>query len=229
MASEYRRAALFLLAVCVVIGGMYWGFPRLISAASGPEDAVMAALKKTETDGLGLEVPGRSVRLVAQRHSFDRITVSVEKSADAAVAFATLDFNGTLGEITVSSLGRERIPFRRDRDGWKPAGSYAPELVAVVVTLEARRQALASGNLGELASLNGGADFSNSQPALSAFLETNTRRYRARAWFIRLDRDEFIVTEQYEDDRDQAREKMATRRLRLYRREGKLLFRDGLM
>jgi hypothetical protein len=174
--------------------------PGVLGLAAGPEPEIITALKRTERDGLSLSLPGIAAPLTSREHHFARITVRVEPGGRRAEALATLDFLGTLGDTDVSSLGVEVVPFvLRNRD-WVPEGLAAPRLAAVVSALEARRRALEKGDTAALERLvapAGEAGVGAGAPELEALLALERRRYRAGAWFIRLERDDAKITEHW--------------------------------
>ncbi len=171
--------------------------PRLLGVAAGPEVEIITALKTTEREGLSLTLPGVEEPLTSREHHFARITVDVEPGGERAVAWATLDFDGTLGRTEVSSLGVERVPFVL-RDGeWVPEGQLAPRLAAVVGALESRRAALEAGTLPTLQALLAREAAPPGGPELEGVLALRDRRYKAEGWFLRLERDEAVATERW--------------------------------
>ncbi|XXF79863.1 hypothetical protein P2318_08955 [Myxococcaceae bacterium GXIMD 01537] len=172
--------------------------PRFLGLAAGPELEIITALKRTERDGLSLTLPGSREPLTSREHHFARITVDVEPGGRRATASATLDFTGALGGTEVSSLGVERVPFvLRDGD-WEPETQAAPRLAAVVAALEARRRALEGGELEALLAL-GAQDAARPEgPELEQLLRLRPRRYRAEAWYLRLERDGASATERWQ-------------------------------
>jgi hypothetical protein len=209
--------------------------PRLLGAAAGPEAEIITALKSTERQGLELALPGVRERLVAREHHFARITVNVEPGGQRAVAWATLDFTGRLGRTEVGSLGVERVPFVFRERTWVPEGLPAPQLAAVVGRLEARRRALEAGSVQGLEALRAPgavADGGAEAEELEKVLSLQRRRYQAEAWYLRLERDEVVVSETWRlegvlpsrpvDERGQ-------RRLSLIRSGEEFLFSPGLM
>ncbi len=188
-------AALALAMTLAVLG------PRVLGLAAGPEVEIITALKRTERNGLSLALPATPTPLTSREHRFALITVRVEPGGKRAEALATLDFTGTLGDTQVSSLGVERVPFiLRDGD-WVPEGLAAPRLAAAVAALEARRRALDTGDPAALTRLagpvDGGGRVEEGAPALELVLALERRRYRAEAWYLRLERDEARVTEHW--------------------------------
>jgi hypothetical protein len=185
-------AALALALVLAVLG------PRFLGAAAGPEAAIITVLKRTERDGLELALPGVGAPLTSSKHHFSRITVRIEPGAERAEAWATLDFTGRMGPTEVSSLGVERVPFVRRQGEWVPEGLAAPRLAAVVGALEARRRALEAGDRSALRALvEAGEDGGEGGAAVEEVLALRKRRYRAQAWYIRLERDDAVASEHW--------------------------------
>lgn len=172
--------------------------PRFLGFAAGPEAEIITALKRTESEGLELRIAGTGAPLVSREHHFARITVDVEPGGQRAAAFATLDFNGTLGDTSVSSLGVERVPFVFKDGSWEPETQAAPRLVAAVTALEARRRALDAGDREALKLLAGPEAAEPGGPELEQLLRLQKRRYRAEAWYLRLERDDAVATERWQ-------------------------------
>jgi hypothetical protein len=198
--SRLGGILIFTLALGLTLAMMG---PRLLGKAAGPETEVITFLKGTEQDGLSLSLAGIPTPLTAKQHRFALITVRPEPGAQRAEALATLDFTGTLGTTQVSSLGVERVPFILKNGEWVPEGQWVPRLAAVVTALEARRQALEAGDtaalarLGALAAGDGGVPVQVGGPELEALLALKQRRYRVEAWYLRLERDEAVVSEHW--------------------------------
>jgi len=177
--------------------------PRLLGKAAGPEIEIITFLKGTEQDKLSLSLAGLPTPLTARTHRFALITVRPEPGAQRAEALATLDFTGTLGATKVSSLGVERVPFILKNGEWVPEGQVVPRLAAVVRALEARRQALEAGDLDALGRLaapalgDGGGTVEVGGAELDALRALQQRRYRVDAWYVRLERDEAVVSEHW--------------------------------
>lgn len=233
MTREGARAVGFLAAVAAVASVLVVFGPRLLGAAGGPETEILTTLKATEKDGLSLPVAGVAAPLKSERHVFDRIVVDVEHDGVHAKASSTLDFDGTLGEVKVSSLGLEVTPFVRQDGDWTMPKGPAPRLVGAIEALERRRRALEGGEEGVLRALSGedGGDLPI-DPRLSLLLTMTHRRYEVKAWYLRSDREEIIVSEEYRltgDTKDRPIDEERTHRLVLEVRDGKFLFVDGLM
>ncbi|WP_224243387.1 hypothetical protein [Hyalangium gracile] len=216
--------------------------PRTLGLAAGPEPEIITELKSLEREGLELTLPGLPAPLTSRQAYFDRITVRVEPGGQRAEALATLDFTGSVGDTEVSSLGVEQVPFVLQSGSWSPAGAVAPRLAAVVVALEARRRALDAGDAEALARLTapsdgdagGGGDGGSvrvGEPDLETVLALKRRRYRADAWFIRLERDEALVTEHWHLEGDlpsRPVNQQGEGRLILVRRGEEFLFSSAL-
>lgn len=228
--SPAARSALGAFLAVVALGALAGVLlPRLLGLASGPEGEIITLLKRVEHDGLQLEVAGSSARLRSEKLSFDRIGVTVLPKGQQAQVTATLDFTGWLGETQVSSVGLERIRFQYQDFSWKPAEGYAPRLLSAVSLLELRRRALEKGELGRLSSLGGEGERS---PELAQLLSLEQRRYRALGWFIRSEREEVLVREEYRllgSLPQRPLDEVGARRLRLIEREGKFIFSGGIM
>lgn len=191
MRGEWLRAFGFFFVVAFLGLVAYAVLPKLLGVASGPEGEILTLIKSEESKGLQFPIPGRSSPLRSTTAYFDRITITVAPDGKSAEAVATLDFNGVLHETRVSSLGYEKLRFVRTGFSWEVLGSYAPRLSRIVKALEARRMGLESG---DLARLNIPTDASVPEE-LAQLLALGDRRYEARAWYIRTDRDEVLVTE----------------------------------
>ena len=242
MEPRARRAALLIAAAALAL---LLASPRLLSLSAGPRAEILTALKAMEHRGLRLQVPGAPSPLRSRALHFSRLSVSPGEGRAVALAHATLDFDGSLGTTTVSSLGVEQVPFAPTDAGlgaarWLPLGSAAPRLVAVVAALEARRQALEAGDLKRLAALEGRGGPGAASPsargaaaeALAQVLAVGERAYRVEAWYLRLERDAATVGERWRltgvgpaGPVDQRGE----RRLRLERRGEEFFFSPGLM
>jgi hypothetical protein len=229
--SEGRKALLFFAGVTALaaVGGLL--ATRLLRFAAGPEAEILTALKRMERAPLRLEVPGVREPLVSSRLVYERIVVDVDPEGGHARATATLDFVGRLGSTEVSSLGLERIGWRRADGEWVAPDGFAPRLAKVVGALERRRRALEGGDSAALTGLAEG-DGPAIDPELDRMLEISGRQYRAVAWYIRSEREEVLVTEEYRllgRTRDRPVDESGARRLVLHERRGEFLFSAGLM
>ena len=233
--EDWSRLGGVLIAMLAAVGALALLTPRLLGVAAGPEVEILIALKRTEQDGLRLDVPGVGTPLTSQQHHFARITVNIEPGGRRAVAWATLDFTGKLGHTEVSSLGVERVPFVVREGQWVPEGLAAPRLAAVVRALEARRQALEAGNREALRGLwasGAQADVGAGEAELMKLLELQRRRYRADAWYLRLERDEAVASEQWRLEGElpsRPVDERGQRRLSLIRNGEEFFFSPGLM
>ncbi|MBI3181546.1 MAG: hypothetical protein HYZ28_05345 [Myxococcales bacterium] len=205
--------------------------PRLLGIAAGPEAEIITALKKAEAAGFELELPEIGAKLRSRKARFDRISVTFDPAAKAALATATLDFEGALGPTEVSSLGLERIPFLRTGYQWAPEQGLAPRLSAAVEALERRRRALESGDASALAALCAGGD-SGVVESAEEVLRLRRRSYRSLAWFIRSEREEVVVREEYRlqgDTPDRPVDRPGAVRLLLQSNGREFFFSGGLM
>ncbi len=217
------------LAVALVATLAWVGLPRLLGTAAGPDVELITQLKKAEQEGLELKVLGGS--LTGKRVHYQRMTVSLEPGGRRATVLSTLDFTGELNGTEVSSLGVEKIVFGYDGTAWKPESNLAPRLVAVVTALESRRRALESGDRGTLQRLARAFDAGLGKEA-DEWLALLERKVRIDAWFIRLDRDQVQVSEQYRMEgfgADRPFHSSGPRRLDLQAAGGQFFFPNGLM
>lgn len=229
--DAWSRLGGVLIALLAAAAAMVVLVPRWLGVATGPEVEIITWLKSTERDGLSLAVPGVVEPLTSREHHFARITVNVEPGGERAVAWATLDLKGRLGATEVSSLGVERVPFVRRGGEWMPEGLAAPRLAAAVRALELRRRALEAGNREALAALLApGA--SGGEAELARLLELQRRRYRAEGWYLRLERDDAMVTEAWRMEGQlpsRPVDEKGQRRLSLVRSGEEFFFSPGLM
>ncbi|WNG29046.1 hypothetical protein F0U62_37425 [Cystobacter fuscus] len=232
--EDWSRAGGVIIALLAAGVSVLVLMPRMLGLATGPEVEVITWLKRTESDGLTLRVPGVAEPLQGQVHHFARITVDVAPGGERAVAWATLDFKGRLGRTEVSSLGVERVPFVRRSREWVPENLAAPRLAAVVGVLEARRRALEAGEPEALRSLllpGAPADVGGGEE-LERILSLSKRRYRVEAWYVRLERDDALASELWRLEGDlpsQPVDDKGQRQLSLIRREEEFFFSPGLM
>jgi len=204
--------------------------PIILDAAAGPDAALQSILQNAESAGLTIEIPGSPVPLRSSRVHFDRVSTHFEDVGQAAQARSTLDFEGRLGSIEVSSLGVERTPFERQGSGWRPSSGLAPRLAAVVGALQARRRALEKADAEALAHLAVSAEVGR------AVREGDILRrvasgpaYRPSAWYIRLERDTALVTEWYEISAGSSAPQRGKKRLTLELRGSQFLFSGSLL
>lgn len=216
------------LALTLVVGVG----PRMLGLAAGPEAEIITVLKRLEKEGFSLTLPGAAAPLTSRDLHYQHLSVRLAPGAQRAEVLATLDFTGSLGDTEVSSLGVEQVPFVLRDGSWVPEGRAAPRLAAVVAALEARRQALEAGKLEDLVPLSlpgreDGGPLGGGEPDLETVLALEKRRYRAEAWFIRLERDEAVATEHWFLEGDLPSQPVArqgARRLNLLRRGEEFLF-----
>jgi hypothetical protein len=230
VSAQGRKALLFFVGLAALAAVGAGAAKRLLRFAAGPEAEILTALKQTEGASLRLDVEGAPEPLVSSRHAFDRVVVDVDPDGEAARVAATLDFEGRLGSTTVSSLGLERIRWRRADGEWIAPDGLAPLLSRVVGALERRRRALEGGDSAALAALLDGGG-SAAEPDLQRVREVSAREYRAVAWYIRTERDEVLVTEEYRllgQRGDRAVDESGARQLVLHERRGQFLFSGGL-
>jgi hypothetical protein len=199
-----KWVSLAIAAAALAVGGLLVAY-RLIGVAAGPEAELIALLRQTERDGLRLSIPGTNAPLVSRSHHFDRFSVRLGPNGDTAEVACTLDFTGKLDATEVSSVGLERAAFEY-RDGrWWPVSGIAPRLTEVLSALELRRQSVEKRSEGE---------------------------YQAAAWFIRLEREQAIATEDYlmpGKPAEAVTERRGTRRFVLQRQGNKFLFSEGIL
>jgi hypothetical protein len=208
--------------------------PRLLDLAAGPDAAIRSALQQGEGAGRVLSIPGFSESLVSRRLHFDRVTTHFDSPGEGAYALSTLDFEGTVDSIKVSSLGVERVLFERAGDQWRPVQGLAPRLTAVIAALEARRESLESADAERLESLAASPEIGRAARKDELFgrvASSPKPRYHVTAWYIRLERDGALVTEEYQTGTldGQSGEKKGTRRLTLERRGSQFLFSGSLL
>jgi hypothetical protein len=197
MQGRARMASVGALAL-VVAGGaaLVLSLPALLGLAGGTGPQVASVLARAARAPVELGVPGSSAPLVGRALRFQRLTVSEEGTA-AARAVSTLDFEGSLGDTRVSSLGRETTRFRRRASGWEVDGSIAPTLAGAVAALTARLRALERGDGAALAALVAPEERERAMadPALRALLGSGPRP-APRAWLLRSEASEVTVTEE---------------------------------
>jgi type II secretory pathway pseudopilin PulG len=230
--SDAPKILALTVAIAVAIGlGVIW-VPRLLGSAGGTEVELITQLKRAERDGVDLPLRGGG-RLISHHLTYQRLTVIPDADGKSATVLATLDLTGDFGQTQVSSLGVEKIPFVYDGTDWRPAGSMAPRLVAAVNALEQRRQALEAGDLQQLAQLARVTDGGSLGEDLDAWLQLLERKLRVDAWFIRLERDDAEVSEQYRAEgvgRDRPWRSSGPRKLHLeLGAGGEFFFSAGLM
>lgn len=197
MTGEHRgtRATAVILGLCLVLGAVWALLPRMLGAAGGPEPELLAAFRTAELARAPIPVPGgppfepRSLR-------FDRFSITVD--GERASAVATLDASGSCGGVEVSSLGRERVGFRRHGGRWEPEGPLAPALAGTLSALWQRAGLLsgsAAGSLGVLI-LPSDRERALADARIDSVLRLPGHRWEPRAWYLRSERGEVLVTEE---------------------------------
>lgn len=186
--SQGFRALGFLATTAALVLAVAVLGPRLLGVAAGPETELVSRLKNLERVGLELSVAGGTLH--AAQLSFQRISVVVDADGRGATVTSTLDLIGNFERpgdprrTKISSLGLERARYRYRDDAWAPESSDAPRLLGILAALEARRAALNREALPADAGLESLADL--------------TRRvYTSEAWFIRSEREDVTVSEDY--------------------------------
>ncbi|MCY1033132.1 hypothetical protein OV207_16835 [Corallococcus sp. BB11-1] len=230
--EDWGRLGGIVIALLAGVAAVAFLGPRLLGIAAGPEAEVVTSLKESEHDGVSLSVPGAALPLVSQKLQYARISVSVAPDGRRAEAAATLDFEGKLGTTVVSTAGVELVPFSRESGRWKPTPSEAPRLVAVVAALEARRRALELGMPEALTRLMAPGGDGGVGRAWEEMAPLRKRRLRVEAWYVRLERDEAVVTEHYRVEGDLPSRPVDTRgerQLLLVRQGDQFLFSPSLM
>lgn len=215
MTHDFQRFLAFVGAtICLVLVGSVLG-KRLLFEAAGPDGAIITHLKELERDGLSISTDAGT--LLGSTLQYQRISVTLDAAGTRATVTSTLDFTGQLrradADFTrVSSLGLERATYVLDGTEWTPETNDAPRLVAIVKALDARRVALETGD------------------TLAGIAQ---RRWQSQAWFIRSEREEVEVAEDYRltgTTSERPIDEKATRRLSLQEdRDGGFSFPGGLM
>ena len=204
--------------------------PSILDAAAGPDAALQSILQGAESTGLSIDIPGSPVPLRSRRLHFDRVSTHLEEVGQTALARSTLDFEGQLGSIEVSSLGVERTEFERQGNGWQPRDCLAPRLAAVVGALQARRRALEKADAEALGHLAVSAEVGRSAREGDLLRRiASGQSYRPSAWYIRLERDTALVTEWYEIAADEHASETAKTRLTLTWQGSQFLFSGSLL
>ncbi|MGO8970106.1 MAG: hypothetical protein ACLQDQ_11110 [Myxococcaceae bacterium] len=185
--------------VALAAAGLLWVLPSLVGLAGGTAPEVASVLAHASRPPVVLPIPGSEAPLVGHSLHFERVTVA-DEGLDRARAVSTLDFEGTLGSIRVSSLGRETTHFQRNATGWQLEGSLTPTLAGVLSALVARRLALQTSNAAALGELHTPADREEAlaEPALRARLAHPVRNGAIQAWYMRFEAGEVTVTEEEE-------------------------------
>jgi hypothetical protein len=126
------------------------------------------------------------------------------------------------------------VRFQRDGLDWTAPDGLAPRLTRAMAALCARRRALEAGKLQALAALAGQTpEQAKADPALALALSVRERRYAVKGWYLRLERDSALVSEDYRltgVTPDRPVDEAGTRRLELRVNErGEFYFARGLM
>ena len=175
----FAAATLALAAALAVL--LPWGL-----GASDPEGAVLTALKALER-----RAPSRALSygtLVPRSLQYQRLEVQLAPGGEVALVTATLDLEGALERpldperTRISSLGLERIPFRRAGGEWEASAGGWPRLAAALEALEARRRGQEQAR----------------PPGVTR------RRWQARAWYLRSEREGVTVAEDWRLTEDAA-------------------------
>jgi hypothetical protein len=204
--------------------------PAILDAAAGPDAALQSILQSAESTGLTIDIPGSPVPLRSRRVHFDRVSTHLEDVGPAAQARSTLDFEGRLGSIEVSSLGVERTAFERQGSTWRPRDGLAPRLAAVVGALQARRRALENADAEALAHLAVSAEVGRAAREGDLLRRiASGQAYRPSAWYIRLERDTALVTEWYEIAAGSSAPETGKQRLTLELHGSQFLFSGSLL
>lgn len=236
-AGEPRRpvAATALAVGLLLLGAL--GLTALVRwfwTSADPTTDLVVQLKTAERTGLELAIDGESGPLRTRRLRYERLTVELAPGEPSGVVTATLDLEGTLEGTFVHSLGYERVPFAKDGYSWEPPEGLAPMLSKALGVLAARRRALDAGQVAPLAKLaRQTVEQVRADPALSAALGLKERRYRVKGWYLRLERDSALVSEDYHltgITPDRPIDEQGTRRLELrLDAKGEFYFARGLM
>ena len=196
----FLAAAAALGLVIVVFGA------RLLGNAAGPDGAIITHLKKLERDGVDQDLPG--AKLLGPKVQFERISVVLDADGKGATVTSTLDFTGELrrgDRVTkVSSLGLERARYQQVDDVWVAQSTDFPRLLRILGTLERRRVVLERGEVWGDAGV--------------PWAGATERSYASLAWYIRSEREDVVVSEDYRFQGrapDRPIDEKATRRLSL--------------
>jgi hypothetical protein len=176
--SQGQRFLAFAAATLALVAALAVLLPRLLGAAE-PEGAVLTAVKALERRAPA--GPLSFGTLSPASVLYQRLEVHLDPSGETALVTGTLDLEGAVlrpGEsepTRVSSLGLERIPFRRQGGDWEATRGGWPLLAAALEALEARRR-----------------DREQERPP-----GAGRRRFRARAWYLRSEREGVTVAEDW--------------------------------
>lgn len=229
--SRDAFAAFGVFLVVVVLGaGVVAIGPWLLGAAAGPEAEILTILKRAESSPPAIPIVSDSP-LLPTRLRYDRLAVSLVEDGSAAVVTCTLDLEGAVGKVRVSSLGHERVRFeRRGRGGWEPVEGLAPRLSRALAVLMERRGALEAGGVGDLAHLT--VDGGLSAASVPQELAGRRVSYAVKAWFLRGEREGFIVREEHRLtgwSPDRPLDDVGATRLFLVPRDGRFFFSENIL
>ncbi len=178
MRRDLQRVSGFLgatLVLLLLLGALAHHF---FVDIAGADTAIITHLKTLESEGLELRTPAGT--LTGEQVHYQRIAVTLDAEGTRATMIATLDFTGEWrrGDVVtrVSSLGLERAHYVRRDGAWRPERTDAPRLLDIIAALDRR-----------VADINAGA----------ALPEIRDRKWESRAWFIRSERAEVEVAEDY--------------------------------
>ena len=224
------RATGVILGLCLVLGAVWALLPQMLGAAGGPEPEVIAAFRTAELARASIPVSG-AAPFEPRRLRFDRFSITVD--GERASAVATLDASGSCGGVEVSSLGRERVAFRRRAGRWEPDGPLAPALAGALSVLWQRAALLSGSGAGSLGTLVLPTDRDRAlgDARLDSVLRLPAHRWEPRAWYLRSERGEVLVTEEAVLSSSSRRPEPRTGRLRLVSsgEAGSFVFAGGLL
>ncbi len=189
------RAVAVLLGLATLAGAVWALLPRMLGAVGGPEPELIAALRSAELARAPIPVPGGPA-FEPRGLRYDRFSITVD--ADRAAVVATLDAAGTSGGVQVSSLGRERVRFLRRNGRWEPEGPLAPALAGALGVLWQRATLLSATSAEALGVLVTPTDRQRSlaDARIDPVLRLPGHRWEPRAWYLRSEREEVLVTEE---------------------------------
>ncbi len=237
MSRDLQRLLTFALAMGAVLLVMGVAGQRLFGWAAGPEVEIVTQLKKAERTGVDW-----SVAPYGELHSlnlqYQRLSVVVEPGAQTAIATGTLDFTGVFTQpdgrqTKVSSLGLERVVFRLQGGDWVAEAQLGPRLCAIVRALEVRRRRLEAGDFFDSGVNPDDAGPMGDAAEIARLGGYSKREYRSEAWFIRSERDDVEVAEDYRlvaEAPAKPVDERATKRLTLKATQlGSFFFPNGLL
>lgn len=225
--SQAQRFLGFVAATVALLLAVFVLGPRLLGIAGGPEVELVTRLKKLERTGIEVQLPNGTLR--GEDLQFQRISVTLDAAGTVATVTCTLDFNGNFQPkgadrfTRVSSLGLERFRFTLKDHEWvsEQPEALPPRLGAIVTALEDRRRMIERGE---------------NLPPDSDVARMTRRVYLSEAWFIRSEREDVTVSEDYRmtgETRDRPIDEKATKRLSLAEDTAagvtRFRFPDGIM